>query len=213
MRGRVDVGIADGGAREPGLVGDQPAALRKRGRVRVKRGVGDPREVVVEAHRQRRSGVLVLPARRDPHAGELELAARDVPHLDVLRLERDRVHRLVRHRRQDRLGGRVVQKPARTPQRGVVADAERRQVREAGDVVEVKVREQDVQAIDACEDVGLLDQPCDAGPGVDHHRLVAVAQHRRRRLASVGGKPAAGSEDRQHLVNRVMRRTGRATPR
>ena len=136
-------------------------------------------------------------------------------------LERHRVKRLVRDAGSSRLVGvgAVQQRPG--PHTVVCAhEPTAGQVGQAGDVVEVEVGEQDVEARDSVEQLGSLDQAADAGAGVDHDRRVAVAQERAGGVPAVGRKPAAAAEDNQAFEHRADttpqrlhgRRVGAADP-
>ena len=141
----------------------------------------------------------VLATQVNARLGELELVLRQVPDLDVLGLERDRVKRLVRELGEHEPGRRVVEQLARSPQRRLLAGADRGQIREPGDVVEVKVGQDDVETHDALEQVRTFDEPADPGARVDHHRRVPVAEQRARRLAAVRGEPATPAKDDQPI--------------
>ena len=111
---------------------------------------------------------------------------------DVLLLERDR-DGTARARRRSRIRGSACRRAARPGPQIVVCghSPSGREVGEAGDVVEVEVGEQDVESLDAVEQLGRSISRADAGPGVDHDRRVAVAQQRAGGLAAVRREPAA----------------------
>ena len=110
------------------------------------------------------------------------------------------MERLTRHPGQQLLGRSAVHQLTWAPDRGVLAEAERGQVREPGDVVEMEVREQDVEPRGPAQELGVLDDPCHAGSGVDHDRGVALTKQRASRVATVTGEPAAAAQDPQHLL-------------
>ena len=64
-------------------------------------------------------------------------------------------------------------------------------------MVEVEVRQHDVETIDAVEEIRLLDAPSDPGAGIDQDCAGAVPVQGTRGLAAVGGKPTPRAEDRQ----------------
>jgi len=145
--------------------------------------------------------VTILTPVGDPHAGKLQLARADVAHLDVLPFERDGMERLAGNVVQQLVRRRVVQQPAGTPDRRLLAEADRREVGEPGDVVEVKVRQQDVDPGDAGQQRWPLDEPADAAAGVDDDRVFPPAQERACGVSSVGGEPATAAENAQHVNN------------
>ncbi len=211
--GTVDLRVAGGGGRKPCLVRQQRTAGGERAGLGIERRVGDPGQHLVDPQGDRRRRMPGLDAERDPHPAELHLAGRQIAHGDVLRVERQGVKGLVRHPAEQLRGCGLVAEAARPPQGRVLAVADGRQIGQAGDVVEVEVREHDVQARDAGQVFGVLDQAADPGSGVDEDRVVAVAQQRARGVASEGGEPPAAAEDGERRRHRASQPTaGRARP-
>ena len=179
---------------------EELGAFGELGGVGVVSRVGDPRERVVEAERQRRSGVAVLTAESHAGGGQLELAGGYVAHDEVLLLEWDGVKRFIRDAGEDGVRGSAVEQLPGAPDRGVLAQTKGGEIGQPGDMVEMEVGEQDVESLHTVEEAVPLNEPRDAGARVDHDRGVAVPQQRARGVPLVCRKPPSPSEDCEHRV-------------
>ena len=176
-------------ARRPRLVQQVPDAAGELGRAGVVARVGDQRQRVLDAQAGGRVPVARLGARGDGEGAERLLAGAQ---LADRRPDRRRRDRRAQQRREQLGAGRPVQ-----PGAGRVDRRQHRQPGEIGepaDVVEVEVREREVDALHAVQPLGLRDQPVQAGAGVEDERGVAAADEHARRRAAAALHPAAAAQ-------------------
>ena len=79
-------------------------------------------------------------------------------------------------------------------------------------MVEMEVRQDDVQRLYPLEQRGVLDEVADPGSGIDHEELRALPDHRRARLAPARRNPAAAAEQRQRPATVGVGRLGHLLP-
>ena len=69
-------------------------------------------------------------------------------------------------------------------------------------MVQVEVRQHDVELLDSLEQVRPLEQPRDPSASVEHQRRVAFAQQRTRGVSAVCRQPSAAAEHDHRLEHR-----------
>ncbi len=168
----VDGGLVVGGVHERGAVGLDAVPERQRGVVQVP---GGDRDVV-----------------------DLELALDEVVVLDR-GAEVEELDREVRvlHLARERLVDRRVEPPGPVHVPHVAGHEQRREERQALDVVPVRVADEEVPVDPATGPHELLAQLVDAGPAVEHEQRAGVGAHRHaRRVAAVADRRRARLGDR-----------------
>ena len=80
---------------------------------------------------------------------------------------------------------------------------QRRQVAEARDVVEVEMRENDVEALYSGEQIAVFDETLNTGPGIDDERVRPLSQEGAARLAPACRNPTAATQQRPVHAGRL----------